>query len=309
MQASVLLKTCQVIALPSESMVTEIALSPLQLQWRGKVLFVRAMTKMSPNFLPVLNNQEWLVDCLRHSSVQIVYLFPSLGEKTIIFWANACQQAGKKVAIKITRREPKYFYSLNWLIKRSLDWLASALLLLILSPLFLGLAVLILMSSPGPLFFRQWRVGYKGRLFQIIKFRSMIVDAEKMHHKVMGNQRGLHKSLKDPRVFYFGQWLRRYSLDELPQLINVLRGEMSLVGPRPWALYDALRIKSPAGRHRLTALPGMTGAWQVKARSHLLDLEAVNQCDLDYLDNWSLWQDMKILFLTIPKVISGSGAY
>jgi len=136
----------------------------------------------------------------------------------------------------------------------------------------------------------------------------MTIDAEEQHHQVMGDQSGLHKLVADPRTTSIGKWLRKYSLDELPQLFNVLRGEMSLVGPRPWALYDALRIDE-AGKTRLNALPGITGAWQVETRSQLLDLNAVNKCDLEYLGSWSLIKDLKILLLTIPKVISGSGAY
>lgn len=172
----------------------------------------------------------------------------------------------------------------------------------------LGLMLLMQVYSPGPIFFQQWRVGERGKLFRVLKFRTMMVDAEKLHHQVMGNQKGLHKREDDPRVTPLGRWLRKYSLDELPQLINVLRGEMSLVGPRPWALYDAVRI-SPEGQKRLRALPGITGVWQVEARSNLLELEAVNRCDLEYLRTWSLWGDLKILLLTLPKVLSGFGAY
>jgi lipopolysaccharide/colanic/teichoic acid biosynthesis glycosyltransferase len=136
----------------------------------------------------------------------------------------------------------------------------------------------------------------------------MVVDAEKLHHQVMGDLPGLHKREDDPRVTRLGRWMRQYSLDELPQLINVLRGEVSLVGPRPWALYDAVRI-SPEGQRRLNARPGITGLWQVKARAHLLDIEAVNHWDLEYLSTWTLWQDLKLLVMTVPKVLSGSGAY
>jgi len=129
-----------------------------------------------------------------------------------------------------------------------------------------------------------------------------------MHHQVMTDQDGLHKLENDPRVTSVGRWLRRHSLDELPQLINVLRGEMSLVGPRPWALYDVVRI-SPDLQQRLNALPGMTGAWQVQARSTQLDISVVNRSDLQYLESWSLRRDFKFLLLTIPKVLSGFGAY
>jgi lipopolysaccharide/colanic/teichoic acid biosynthesis glycosyltransferase len=170
------------------------------------------------------------------------------------------------------------------------------------------IALLVKTSSPGPIFFSQWRVGERGKLFRIIKFRTMVVNAEQLHHQVMGHQTGLHKLKNDPRVTPVGRWLRKLSLDELPQLWNVLRGEMSLVGPRPWALYDAVRI-GVAQRQRLNALPGITGAWQVNGRSHLLDLHLVNSCDLHYLRTWSLWQDLKFLMLTIPKVLTGFGAY
>ena len=136
----------------------------------------------------------------------------------------------------------------------------------------------------------------------------MVVDAEQKHHEVMGNSKGLHKLENDPRVTFIGRWLRKYSLDELPQLFNVLRGEMSLVGPRPWALYDALRL-SERGKARLNALPGITGAWQVGGRSNQLDLDAVTKWDLEYLAGWSLISDLQILLMTIPKVISGFGAY
>jgi lipopolysaccharide/colanic/teichoic acid biosynthesis glycosyltransferase len=151
-------------------------------------------------------------------------------------------------------------------------------------------------------------VGERGKLFQVLKFRTMIVGADAIHHQVMGNQSGLHKRADDPRITSLGRWMRRFSIDELPQLFNVLRGEMSLVGPRPWALYDAIRI-TPELRHRLKALPGLTGAWQVESRSKMLDLNAVNRRDVIYLKSWSLRQDLLFLLLTIPKVLSGSGAY
>jgi len=197
---------------------------------------------------------------------------------------------------------------LKWWLKRLVDWSAAALLMLVVGPLMLGLSVLMLMQSPGSIFFSQWRVGERGKLFRILKFRTMVTGAELYHHQVMGHQAGLHKCEDDPRVTPIGRWMRKYSLDELPQLINVLRGEMSLVGPRPWALYDAVRL-SPSVRQRLNALPGITGIWQVTGRSHLRDLDAVNRVDLRYLGNWSLREDFKILLLTVPKVLSGFGAF
>ncbi|GAB4235172.1 MAG: hypothetical protein Kow00121_62800 [Elainellaceae cyanobacterium] len=142
----------------------------------------------------------------------------------------------------------------------------------------------------------------------MIKFRSMINGAEKLHHQVIVEQNGLYQGKSDPRITRVGYWMRKYSLDKLPQLFNVLRGEMSLVGPRPWSLCDVLRI-SRNQQIRLNALPGITGVWQIKGRSHCLDLEAATQLDLEYLRYWSVWKDFKILLLTIPKVVSGFGAY
>lgn len=310
MKSSVLLKRYQIIDLQLESLDSQPYISPYSLKWRKKVLWVKAVNRCHlPPLIPALENEQWLIDCLRYSLVRVVCLDPKLGETAIIFWANICQQAGKKVILGIPSSiQDRSRHSLSWFFKRTLDRLAAIFLLLVLSPVFFVLAWLIWFTSPGSLFFRQWRVGKGGQLFQIIKFRSMTMDAEKDHHQVMGNQTGLHKQQNDPRVTDLGRWMRRYSLDELPQLINVLRGEMSLVGPRPWALYDALRLGSSA-KKRLKALPGITGPWQVKARSNLLELEGVSQYDLEYLKNWSLWKDISLLILTIPKIISGSGSY
>jgi lipopolysaccharide/colanic/teichoic acid biosynthesis glycosyltransferase len=195
-------------------------------------------------------------------------------------------------------------------MKRLLDWILAASLLVLLSPVLGAIAVLIKLAMPGPILFQQWRVGQRGKLFRVFKFRTMVTGAEHLHHQVMaGQSQGcLHKLADDPRVTRLGRWLRRSSLDELPQLLNVLRGEMSLVGPRPWALYDAVRIH-PDMWVRLNALPGITGAWQVETRSTLLDLDLVNDRDLEYLRNWSLTEDLRILLKTVPKVLSGFGAY
>ncbi len=280
------------------------------LTWRLQKLIVRRSGSQPQVSLPHLDAIPWLVDCLRLSPIQLVKLDLAIGETAIQCWAEACQQAGKPVFVRTpTKRGFRQDQRpLQWGLKRVSDRIIAAILLLILSPLFLVLALLIRQNSPGSIFFRQWRVGERGRLFQIIKFRTMVSGAALMHHQLMNDQDGLHKLENDPRVTSVGRWLRRYSLDELPQLINVLRGEMSLVGPRPWALYDVVRI-SPDLQQRLNALPGMTGAWQVQARSTQLDISVVNRTDLQYLESWSLRRDFKFLLLTIPKVLSGFGAY
>ena len=279
------------------------------LNWRLQKLIVRASSSHPHVSLPHLNAVPWLVDCLRLSPIQLVKLDLAIGEAALQCWAEACQQAGKPAFVRTPTKRGflQAERPVRWWLKRVSDRIIAAILLLILSPLFLVLALLI-RRDRGSVFFRQWRVGERGRLFQIIKFRTMIEGADQMHHQLMNHQAGLHKLENDPRVTTVGRWLRRYSLDELPQLINVLRGEMSLVGPRPWALYDVVRI-SPDLRQRLNALPGMTGAWQVQARSTQLDISIVNRTDLQYLESWSLRRDFKFLLLTIPKVLSGFGAY
>ncbi|MFB2839241.1 heterocyst development glycosyltransferase HepC [Floridanema evergladense] len=280
------------------------------LKWRLGKLLVSSRPGTNQPYLPALENRELLVKCLQNSPVRLVLLDPDISEDKLRLWADAGEQANKAVYLRLPSAHglPRMRNPLSWGLKRVFDWSVAALLLTVLSPLMLGLAILIRANSSGPIFYTQWRVGERGKLFRILKFRTMIVDAEKYHHQVMANQKGLHKCKDDFRVTPLGRWMRKYSLDELPQLFNVLRGEMSLVGPRPWALYDAIRINKK-GQKRLNALPGITGDWQVKARSNLLDLDAVNRCDLEYLHSWSLWRDLKILPLTMLKVISGFGAY
>ncbi|MCY7321984.1 MAG: sugar transferase [Phormidesmis sp. CAN_BIN36] len=302
--------------LSSPSITSDRTVSPLDreekyvLIWRLQQLIVRRSGEYSEVSLPHLDNLLWLVDCLRRSPVRVVRLDITIGESVLKCWADACQQARKPVFVRTPTKSgfPHTYSPIDWWFKRAFDRVAAAGLLVILSPILLLVMGLIRYDSPGSIFYRQWRVGERGRLFQIIKFRTMVVDADQLHHQLMQDQNGLHKLKNDPRVTRLGRWLRKYSIDELPQLINVLRGEMSLVGPRPWALYDAVRI-SPELQHRLNALPGITGAWQVQARSTQLDLSAVNRTDLHYLENWSLQQDFKFLLLTIPKVLSGFGAY
>lgn len=280
-----------------------------ELIWRQKILVVRKTNRSSAH-LTSLQDVERVVACLQRSAIKRVTLDPNLDEAAQILWAEACKQAGKEAFLRLpgAAAMPQRRAKFTWWLKCLFDRLATISLLVVLLPVLVGLAALIKVFSPGPIFFRQWRVGRRGQLFQILKFRTMIAEAEQLHHQLMQNQSGLHKLEHDPRLTPIGYWLRKYSLDELPQLVNVLRGEMSLVGPRPWALYDALRV-SPALRHRLNALPGMTGLWQIEMRSHMRDIDAVNRYDLDYLRNWSPLQDFKILLLTIPKVLSKFGAY
>jgi lipopolysaccharide/colanic/teichoic acid biosynthesis glycosyltransferase len=280
------------------------------MKWRQKQLFLKLAAETGAAYIPQPQSLQWLVARLQRSPVYRVSLTPDLAETDLELWANACDEASKAAYLQLpnTPALPKKQNKLFWWLKRTVDWFFAVLLLLLLGPLLLALSLIIWVQSPGPIFFSQWRVGERGKLFRILKFRTMVVGAEQLHHQVMGNQVGLHKCEDDPRVTPIGRWMRKFSLDELPQLLNVFRGEMSLVGPRPWALYDAVRI-DPSMRHRMNALPGITGIWQVTTRSHLRDIDAVNRVDLGYLRQWSLIQDLKILLMTVPKVLTGYGAY
>jgi exopolysaccharide biosynthesis polyprenyl glycosylphosphotransferase len=198
------------------------------------------------------------------------------------------------------------------LVKRLLDIALSSLGLIVLAPVFAAIAVAIKLDSKGPVFFSQERVGYAGKVFRLLKFRTMHVgaDAEKArlaHMNHTGDSR-LFKIPNDPRVTRVGAVLRKWSLDELPQLVNVLRGEMSLVGPRPFFERDLQRYLD---HHyaRLGAKPGITGLWQVNGRSAVQDFEEVVRLDREYIDRWSLFLDLRILAQTLPAVVRKTGAY
>lgn len=206
-------------------------------------------------------------------------------------------------------------------LKRLLDIGASALLLLLLSPIFLLIAVLVKLRSPGPVFFRQSRVGEQGRSFMMLKFRTMHVNSDSAIHKAFVSQlikgntpengaktgEAPFKIVNDPRVTAVGRFLRKTSLDELPQLWNVFRGDMSLVGPRPALAYEVEQYKPWHYRRVLEAKPGITGLWQVSGRSRTTFDDMV-RLDLRYAKNPSAWTDIKILLATPRAVISGKGA-
>lgn len=207
--------------------------------------------------------------------------------------------------------EEPQFTGFRRVLKGAFDRSVAALALLLLSPLFLVLAVAVQVSSPGPALFRQVRVGRAGGTFLMLKFRSMYTDAEARLAGLRGHGHHgdglLFKMRDDPRVTPVGRFLRKYSLDELPQLVNVVRGTMSLVGPRPPLPLEVARYEDHVHR-RLLVKPGLTGLWQVSGRSDLSWEESV-RLDLRYVENWSLAEDLLILWKTARAVIAGSGAY
>jgi exopolysaccharide biosynthesis polyprenyl glycosylphosphotransferase len=204
--------------------------------------------------------------------------------------------------------EPKVS-GIGWLFKNMIDRFVALLLLIVLTPLFLLVSALIRVSNRGPAFFRQTRVGREGQTFRVWKFRTMYTDAEeRLAHLVDQNESDglMFKMKQDPRITPVGRFLRRTSMDELPQLINVLVGEMSLVGPRPLPADDGDFLGDV--RRRLLVRPGMTGLWQVSGRSELSWDDAV-RLDLYYVDNWSLAFDLVIMWRTVAVVFAGKGAY
>jgi exopolysaccharide biosynthesis polyprenyl glycosylphosphotransferase len=235
-----------------------------------------------------------------------------------LYPARSVQIAGRRPLLVWHQDEP--FFELGapllkaqaLVIKRAVDVVGAFIALILLAPVLLLVAILIKTDSPGPVFFWQDRAGRGGRRFRMLKFRTMRVgaDAEKerlAHLNYTGDSR-LFKIPNDPRITHFGAWLRRWSIDELQQCWNVLVGDMSLVGPRPFFECD---LDSYEDHHfrRLDAKPGITGLWQVNGRSDVVDFEEVVRYDREYIEHWSLGLDFEIMMKTIPVLFSRSGAY
>ena len=204
---------------------------------------------------------------------------------------------------------------LSWqlFLKMLIDRSGALLLILATLPLWIVVAIIIKIQDPGPVFYRQERAGLYGRPFRMWKFRSMVMNAEELLAQLkeaQGNQMSgpVFKLEKDPRILPFGHFIRKFSIDELPQLINVLVGEMSLVGPRPMATYEVPEIERSEHRRKMSVKPGLTCIWQVAGRNSITSFDEWVKLDLQYIDNWSLWLDIKILFQTIPAVLLARGA-
>lgn len=207
---------------------------------------------------------------------------------------------------------PPLVTGIDFWVKRCFDFCCALLILLLASPLYLAIALLIKLDSPGPIFYKQTRIGLRGKQFKAWKFRTMVTDADKMQKELEAlNQTKdgiLFKIKDDPRITRVGKFLRRYSLDELPQVFNVLFGQMSLVGPRPLPVRDVEKF-SEHHFMRHEVMPGITGMWQVSGRSDIDNFEDVVRLDLSYIQNWSLWLDLKILLQTVGVVLNKTGAY
>lgn len=245
---------------------------------------------------------------------QIIQLCRDLGvvvrvlpeqDDVLMFAGVQVETFGKDCVVTLFRE------NLLWqlLIKRAMDFVVSLVMLIVLSPLLLVIALLIKFTSPGPVFFKQERMGMNKRKFKLIKFRSMVVDAEqrKKDLAALNEQEGpVFKIKNDPRITPIGRFIRKTSIDELPQLINVIKGEMSLVGPRP-PLPTEVDQYDWIYRRRLSIKPGLTCLWQVGGRNNI-PFSRWMELDREYIDNWSIWLDIKILLKTIPVVLFGRGA-
>ncbi|WP_373524970.1 heterocyst development glycosyltransferase HepC [Nostoc sp.] len=211
------------------------------LQWRRGKLLVKLPGQVKQPYLPSLNSKRSLIECLQHSPVSLVSIDPKLGEALLRFWADACEQAHKPIFLRIPagNKLPK---QPNQPLQRLIDWIAALMLLLLVSPVMLGLIILMQVYSPGSLFCREWHVGERGKLFRAIKFCSTTKH----------------------NITPLGRWMRKYSLDNLPQLFNVLRGDISLTESHSWTLEDAVQLNQ---------LPEITASWEIEAQSNALQLD------------------------------------
>jgi exopolysaccharide biosynthesis polyprenyl glycosylphosphotransferase len=279
-----------------------------------------------PAALGAISDLPWLVE---REDVQEVIVVTPLPRRQLTSLAELCLGRGAKVFVMpvvgglraeparvadgaLLRLHPATFELRALLVKRVFDLVGAALLLLVTAPLMAAIALAVRIDTPGPVFFRQERVGLGGRRFRIWKFRSMSAGAERERDRLLeqnayGDSR-LFKLHDDPRITRVGRFLRRSSLDELPQLFNVFRGEMSLVGPRPPLPCEVAQYE-PHHFARLAAVPGITGPWQVGGRNLITDFETVVRLERSYIDSWSLLLDIKILVKTIQVVVLGKGAY
>ncbi|PSR19082.1 glucosyl transferase [filamentous cyanobacterium CCP3] len=216
---------------------------------------------------------------------------------------------GEKLCLSFT---PFVLSGLEFWTKRAFDVVAASVAVVLASPIYLLIALLIYIDSPGPIFYKQTRIGLKNKPFKVWKFRTMVPNADKLQKELEAKNETkdgvLFKIKDDPRITRVGKVLRAYSLDELPQLFNVVLGEMSLVGPRPLPLRDVEKF-SQHHHIRQEVLPGITGLWQISGRSDIVDFEEAYQLDLTYITRWSIWLDLQILFKTVGVVLKKSGAY
>jgi lipopolysaccharide/colanic/teichoic acid biosynthesis glycosyltransferase len=269
------------------------------LNWKLEKLLVKRESYQKINLAP-LENLQWLINCLSHSTTKSVCVDLELGSETLNFWANACKKSKKPIFIRLSSNPklPQILYPFKWILKGFIDRLTATLLIILVSPILIFLTILLFSTVHGPIFSSQWCVGQRGRLFKIIKFRTTTEE------NYLGSQEYLQESqnlLDNPRMARLGCWMRRYRLDLLPRLFNILQGEMSIVGPRALSLYEAKNINIKS-RSCLRALPGVINSFNSAQRSNSVRLDVDSDYELNYLSNWSLLNDLRFLMKFALKV-------
>ncbi len=290
-----------------------------------------SLTPRPENGLRSLGRLDQLTEILTHERIhEVIIADPDFPQERALDLVDRCHQRGVKVHVAPSTMEilvdhaefvpgesvplftlrPPVFEGFEFAIKRTFDLVLSALSLVVLAPVLLAIAAAVKLSSRGPVIYRSVRPGMAGKPFRCLKFRTMREHADQIQHDLeqLNEQSGaLFKIRADPRLTSIGRLLRRFSLDELPQLVNVIRGEMSLVGPRPLPLRDFQRLEE-WHKKRYLVLPGITGLWQVSGRSEL-DFDDLVRLDFLYLERWSIFLDLAILLKTIPAVLTRRGAF
>jgi lipopolysaccharide/colanic/teichoic acid biosynthesis glycosyltransferase len=270
------------------------------LRWRQGRLWVSSILEGQDVPLPALAHADWFLACLTKSRAMAVCIDPSLGAEAISLWAQACQVAQKPLFVRIpaTPHRPANQKPRAWAIKRGCDRAVTILLLALLSPLLLLVAGLIKLSDQGPLLSPEWRVGQRGQLFQLLKFRTTVIP-DHSPNETLGLEPWPPELVPTP----VGRWLRLSHLDKLPLLFNVLWGDISLVGPHAWTIHETLALP-PELRARMHTLPGITGSLLQIAHFPVANSKLPVLKELGELQQWSLWKDLKQLTMTTLQVFS-----
>ncbi|MBW4603824.1 MAG: sugar transferase [Calothrix sp. FI2-JRJ7] len=239
------------------------------LTWRRGKLLVRPVGQQKQPYLPATNNKESLVECLEHSPVNLVLIDPELGFSKVKLWADATSAAGKSIYLSIPSLETSKRNPWEW-CQVILNWIVAFILLMVLSPVALGLTILMRVYSPGSLFTREWYVGKRGKLFQVVKFRTTAINKNVVDDFCYQNN--LLNTL-DTNYTLIGNLMRKYGLDNIPLLLNILRGEINLFGRQSIKLEDAVKF-NPEKLRQLNKAPGIAGLWQTASESKLLHLDS-----------------------------------